>query len=306
MMRFCYKLNKYSISVANTSLDCLYIKAGLYLSGYFLGMEEGAVAALHTHSINSEQFMTGQRSTKVLNVLLLEDEPNILKYLEAIIREHPLVKTVYGTSDGHQAVQLAREKHPNIAFINIALSSKDTYTGLKVARLISAINPTIKLVFIADHSCYALSSFVLYPYEYVVKPINKVRIINTLTRLASYILPNDKHFNKIIIPCDNEIVFLDPAEILFFEKEGKKTIVHTRTGAYTFSQTLNDLSGSLPEGFFRTHKSFIVNTNNIKVLRATGSRSWQVVFEGYDQYALLSRYKYRKLQEELGLSSKSK
>lgn len=237
----------------------------------------------------------------MFNVLILEDEPYTLKFLEAIIGEHPLVKNVYGTGDGREAIQLAREKRPQIAFLDIVLSSEDAYTGLEVAGYISEINPGIRLVFISGYDRYALDSFAVHPYDYILKPVNKDRIFNALTSLANQVLPTDNYSHKIIIPCEDEMVFLDPAEVFFFEKQGKKTVAHTLKGLYTFSQNLNDLSGSLPGEFFRTHKSFIVNANNIQALRETSSRSWEIVFAGYDKRALLSRYKYREMQERLRL-----
>ncbi|NLV20722.1 MAG: response regulator transcription factor [Syntrophomonadaceae bacterium] len=235
----------------------------------------------------------------MFNVLILEDEPYTLNYLEAIIGEHPLVNKVYGTGDGRQAVQLARKKQPTIAFLDIVLSSEDPFNGLEVAHYISEINPATKIVFISGYGRYVLDSFAVHPYDYILKPVNKDRIFNTLTKLANQVLPKDKYFHKIIISCKDETVFLDSAEIFFFEKEGKKTVAHTSQGVYTFSRSLNDLNDSLPEEFLRTHKSFIVNVNNIKALQVTGSRSWEVVFEDYDKRALLSRYKYREVQEGL-------
>jgi len=239
----------------------------------------------------------------MLHVLILEDETYTLRYLQAIVSEHPLVKSVSTASFGRDAVQLAQEQRPNVAFLDIELSPEDGYTGLEVANYITELSPATRIVFITGYSKYALDSFAVHPFDYVLKPVKKDRIFDVLNGLAKehgqqyQIRPK-----RIVVQCGQEMIFLAPAEIFFFEKQGKKTFVHTRNGVYELGKSLNTLSESLSKEFVRTHKSFIVNINRIRKVKELGNRSWEITFQGYDQPALLSRYKYEEYKDLFAIS----
>jgi two-component system LytT family response regulator len=234
----------------------------------------------------------------MFNVLILEDEHYTLRYLHAIISEHSLVRSVSAASTGRDAVQLAQKQQPNVAFLDIELSPQDSYTGLEVAKHIASISPATRFVFITGYSKYALESFVVHPFDYVLKPVKKDRVFDVLNELAKEPeLQNRNRPKRIVVQSKQEMIFLIPSEIFFFEKQDKKTLVHTRNGVYELARNLNAFSDFLPKEFVRTHKSFIVNINRIRKVKDLGNRSWEIIFQGYDKPALLSRNKYQEHKE---------
>ncbi len=241
----------------------------------------------------------------MLNVLILEDEAYTLRYFQAIVSEHPLVAKVTGTRVGRDAVQLAQKHLPDVALLDIELAPEDDYTGLEVATYIARVSPATKFVFVTGYAKYALDSFTVHPYDYVLKPICKNRIFDVLTELARQTDQTSQNRPKrIIVQNAQEKMYLAPSEIFFFEKQGRKTLVHTQNGIYELAQSLNTTGKSLPPDFLRTHKSFIININKIKRLRNLGNRAWEVYFHGYDKSALLSRYKYEEYKELFSSSIK--
>ena len=52
----------------------------------------------------------------MLKVLVLEDEHYTLRFLEKLIAEHPKVEQVVGTSLSQDAIRMASEIAPDIAF----------------------------------------------------------------------------------------------------------------------------------------------------------------------------------------------
>ena len=239
----------------------------------------------------------------MLNVLILEDETYTLRYLQAIITEHPLVRSVLGASVGRDAVQLAQEQHPNVAFLDIELSPEENYTGLEIANYIAKISPATRFVFITGYSKYALESFAVHPFDYLLKPVKKDKIFEVLNELAKEYGPQSQSRpNRIVVQSGQEMVFLAPSEIFFFEKQGKKAFVHTRSGVYELGRSLNALADFLSKEFVRTHKSFIVNIHRIRKIKDLGNRSWEITFQGYDKPALLSRYKYEEYKDLFSIS----
>ena len=235
----------------------------------------------------------------MLDVLILEDEVYTLRYLQTIVSEHPMVKSVFGAGNGRDAVQLAREQQPDVALLDIELSPEDDYTGLEVAGIIAEISPATRFVFVTGYTQYALDSFAVHPYDYILKPITKDKVFDTLYGVArEYKQQSQSRPKRIVVQSGRqELVFLVPSEIFFFERQGKTTLVHTRNGVYELARSLSNLTESLPKEFLRTHKSYIVNINRIRKVRNIGNRSWEIIFQGYDKPALMSRYKYEEYKE---------
>ncbi len=76
---------------------------------------------------------------------------------------------------------------------------------------------------------------------------------------------SNKLINKVAVWKENAIVLLDSSTILYFTTSDKKVIVHTRDNTYESSSSLEDLEQRLySRGFFRSHKSFIVNMDYVE------------------------------------------
>lgn len=69
-------------------------------------------------------------------------------------------------------------------------------------------------------------------------------------------------------------------QIYYFEAMEKKVYVCTGADEYGFYGTLESLEESLPEGFLRCHRSFIVNTN--KIIRVALSQSTIFLKDDYE------------------------
>ena len=92
----------------------------------------------------------------------------------------------------------------------------------------------------------------------------------------------------IVVKHGNRSQVLRGSSITYVESRGRIQIVHTCDGgSRVMSKTMNELEGTLCSGFFRIHRSFLVNMDFIDVFERT-----QVKLR--DGSALLmSKYKYR-------------
>lgn len=237
----------------------------------------------------------------MLKILILEDEDYTLRFLKKLISQHPLVNQVLASSSGNEAIKLAGEHLPDIAFLDIELSPEEGFNGIDVAQTIQKVSPKTKFVFLTGYSSYAVESFSVHPYDYILKPIKQDRVINTLSVLAgetesdSISKPSSE---QMIIKNGTGVIFINYTDIFFIEKQGKKAFIHSSNGIWETTCSLNELEDILNIQFLRVHKSFIVNMNKISRVIDTGSQSFEIYFNDYNKTALMSRNKFREHQEK--------
>jgi len=146
-------------------------------------------------------------------ILILEDDKNILQFLENLVSDHPLVNMVIGVTNSNDAVQKAIDEQPDIALFDVELAPEDNLNGIRTAEIISAVSPETKLVFITAHDKYALQSFVVHPYDYITKPINENRLLKTITKLLTHKSSVSPVSSKIRFRVQNSVIFVDTDHI---------------------------------------------------------------------------------------------
>lgn len=238
----------------------------------------------------------------MLRILLLEDENYTRKFIKKLITESSIDFEIFDIAKGEEAVAIAKEHRPHIALLDIELGENEGLNGLEVAKLIRNISPETKFVFITGYSKYALDSFSVHPYDYILKPIDIEKVINTLNTLGKMIISeggNLAYPDKIIIRNKNETLFIPLEEIIFIETQYRGTIIHCENEIYSSSQILVNMEKQLNEHFIKTHKSFIVNKNKIRRIKQIADRSYEIELVGTDKTALMSRYKFEELKDHL-------
>ncbi|HBQ25840.1 MAG TPA: DNA-binding response regulator [Syntrophomonas sp.] len=234
----------------------------------------------------------------MLSVLIVEDDMYTQRFMEKLIVSHPLVGKVFPASEGGQAILIAGEFEIDIAFLDIELSPNNSCNGIEVAKSLKAIQPNITIIFVTGYTHYALDCYSVHPYDYVVKPINKSKIMDILTEVKS-LKKNPpvkvaEYKKSMAIKIENKLVYITFEEIFFIEKIGKESYIHTSNEVLTSNYGLIELVKILPGYFERTHKSYIVNMHKIRSIENLGNKSFVVHFAGYDMAACLSRYEYEK------------
>lgn len=231
-----------------------------------------------------------------MKILLLEDEENTREFFIKMLKEIPQVKEVMATADGNEAINLALHRKPNLILIDIELDGQDI-NGLKVAKSILENNQEVFLVFITGYTKYALESFSVHPYDYILKPVNKNRMQNLIKEISIKI--EKFNFKPLIITYADKIYQIDPSEVIFIEKENNISYLHTTRGIFRSYYTLQELQDLLGSTMFRSHKSYLVNYEYIDTVKVNPNRTYQVNFKDYQPIAMMSRQGYREYRSRV-------
>lgn len=199
----------------------------------------------------------------MLNFVICDDNSNILQKLsvtlENIFTKYNYDGVVsYQTSDVDNLLQYIDKNKIDVLFLDINLKSKTT--GLEVAEIVRKKNKNIYLIFMTGHLEYAMLAYKFKTFDYIAKPFTVERLEDTIVRLFDDIQGLPARYIKI----DNKNTILDENEVEYIKKDGMKVVFHTVFREYEAYSSFNKLESSLPSNFFRCHKSYVINLNNIK------------------------------------------
>lgn len=235
-----------------------------------------------------------------IRTIMVDDESGVLLLLGSILSELEGALVVGTAENAFDAMKLVKEKKPNLAFLDIELPDM---RGIELAKNMRETKPDLAIVFVTAHQEYSLDAFKLFASDYILKPIDKERVKTTFRRIQQTLkTPEKDNLNsqpptfRISINLGKERVFVKLGEIYYIEKSGRNTVINAVNGKFKTRQTLIELEQCLGPSFFRSHKSYIINTDRIeRIVTYPNSSYYEINFENYKDIALLSRDRIHEL-----------
>ncbi len=229
--------------------------------------------------------------------LLAEDEPMLRAQLKAKLHEvWPELSIVAEAGNGDEALRLAQEHDPDIAFLDIRMPEK---SGIDVAR---ELDGRCHIVFVTAYDDYAVAAFDEGAVDYVLKPVTAERLARVAQRLRTRLAAAPMDLSAVIArlagqqaatplkwiraSLGNAMRLIAVEEVLYFQAQDKYTLVATRDGDALIRKPIKELYDELdPDAFWQIHRGTIVNLRAI----ASVARDWR------DQPVILLRDRAEKL-----------
>lgn len=204
--------------------------------------------------------------TDVVKVLVVDDELAVGLFLKSILERVPGVEVAEVITDSLEAVQQVNHHKAQVVFLDIDMPGLN---GLDLACKLREEDQDLCLVFATAHPDHALEAFEIYSFDYILKPFNEERIIKTMHRIKNrFSQPDYLEDDLIIFEAEGRQIILRPKEIAFIESRDHKTRVRTQHyHDLVINQDLQSLEERLTSrGFFRCHRSYLVNTSYITMI----------------------------------------
>ncbi|MBS2772054.1 response regulator [Anoxybacillus rupiensis] len=115
-----------------------------------------------------------------MRVILVDDEPLILDRFAKLITGNEGIQLVGKFSDPRQAFEAIVQKQPDVVFLDVEMPELN---GIEMAEKIQAVLPRTKVVFVTAYREYAVEAFELNAVDYLVKPVQRERLNETIRRL---------------------------------------------------------------------------------------------------------------------------
>lgn len=143
----------------------------------------------------------------------------------------------------------------DIVFLDIIMPGMD---GMRAARIFRRKALDKILVFISSSREYVFDAYDVEAFQYLLKPFDDRKLQSVLQRAVRRIEDRPREFIIVSRERQQRKVFLD--DIRYFEIQGRIVTVHGADGVFTYYQQIGSLEKELQgKGFFRCHKSFLVN-----------------------------------------------
>ncbi|APO43029.1 histidine kinase [Paenibacillus xylanexedens] len=149
-----------------------------------------------------------------MKVILVDDERLALIGLQkSLEKEVSGIEIIATYMNPTEAVAGIVEHRPDVVFLDIHMPEMD---GMDLGRQIQAATPGIEIIFVTSYDQYAVHAFELQALDYVMKPIQKDRLKQTVSRVREKLSvkreQRSKDTNVPLILCFNQIQFKLPGK----------------------------------------------------------------------------------------------
>ena len=218
----------------------------------------------------------------VIKAIIVDDEQRARNVLSNLIKRCDLdIDILAQCSCLEDAVAKIKELQPDVVFLDVQMPN---YAGYEIANFFEEMN--FDIIFVTAFDEYAIKAFELSAIDYLVKPIDRKRLIEAVDKLQNkiekqkkiedyQILLNsikEKEFKQIILPELGNRRIIAIHTIIAIEADGSYSKIYTTENkSVTTSKNLKYFENLLPEDttFFRSHRTWIINLKYIEVINKT-------------------------------------
>jgi DNA-binding LytR/AlgR family response regulator len=213
----------------------------------------------------------------IMTAILAEDEPLLRDELrEALAALWPELKILAETGDGVSTLRAIQAQKPDVVFLDINMPQLN---GLEVAK---AVRDTTTVVFLTAYNEHALEAFELGAVDYLVKPLQRGRLLTTIGRLQARgasdrkavpeavfemiaAKPERKYLRWIQASVGASLRLITIDEVHYFQSDAKYTRVVTGHSEALIRRPIKELVDELnPDDFLQVSRGAIVNLRRIE------------------------------------------
>lgn len=113
-------------------------------------------------------------------LIIVEDEQDILTGFIHIVSDTLPDAQVYGFQTGKESLEFVEANRVDVAFLDVELFGE---SGIDLAGKLSAVNPTINVIFLTGHSEYTFDALQIHCSGYLMKPLTPEKLLSEMEHL---------------------------------------------------------------------------------------------------------------------------
>jgi two-component system, LytTR family, response regulator LytT len=251
-----------------------------------------------------------------ISALVVDDEQLAREELSFLLKDFLEVEILQSATNGLEAVKLIERLEPDLVFLDVQMPGLDGLGVIAKVRDSGATLPHFILTTAFDQ--YAVEAFRLEALDYLLKPIEKERLAETLARakriiedkqqaqekaadaaVAAAPAKSSAQRTKLLVRANNRNLIVDAQDLIYATiDDGMITVVTSNFEGQSNYRTIEELQSNLdPNLFWRVHRSFLVNINKIREVIPWFKSSFQLRMDDKKQTEIpVSRIQTRRLR----------
>jgi two-component system LytT family response regulator len=207
----------------------------------------------------------------MIRVVIIDDEPKAITSLAWELQNSGKSVEIVGKFiEGESALKELINLQPDCIFLDIEMPGLDGFKFLE-----HFPNRKFEVIFVTAHAEHAIQAIRERAFDYLLKPVDRSDLESLLDRVNDNLLKESINLatvnssinrEKIAINMDDQLILLDPDEVIYCESEGSYSYIHTMNGGkFLVSKRLKLLDNLFSKfRFYRIHHSFLINLEKVK------------------------------------------
>lgn len=199
----------------------------------------------------------------MLKIAICDDSQEFIAQIASLIQQwssHASATIINSFENGNDLIRAHSSDPFHIIFLDVVMPG---INGIETARFIRETDSNVKIVFLTASRAYAFDSYSVKANNYLLKPIQQTALNQCLDELSAEL---DQKKNHLVLRTSSAIHRVELENIEYLEAQNKHVLFMLTDGRvlesidplYTYEPKL-----PLSEGFFKCHRSYIVNLMQI-------------------------------------------
>lgn len=230
-----------------------------------------------------------------MKALIIDDERLARKELTSLLEDCKDVQIVGEAINVDDAYEKIRELQPDLLFLDIQMPGK---TGFELLEMLDSVP---QVIFTTAYDEYALQAFDVNALDYLLKPIQKERLEESIKKLANIQSSTPEPTtddgarklginDQVFVKDGERCWFVRLSEVKLFESEGNYIKVYFEGNRPMIHKSLNALDEKLDDRtFFRASRKHIINLSWIEKIEPWFNGGLMVQLKGGDSVEVSRR-----------------
>ena len=236
-----------------------------------------------------------------IKCVIVDDEELARQLLAEYLGEYSNIEIVAECGTGREAIREIDELQADLVFLDVQMPGIDGFDVLE------NIESDPFIIFCTAYDKYAIKAFEKNTIDYLLKPLDKTRFDQAISRATERISNNESNFmhiledlntkdtpgfsNNLFVQKSEKLINLPVQNIVHLEASKDYTIISTKSEQFVSSTGISKLEEKLdPEIFIRIHRSTIINLHKLTEIEKFGSGNLAAHMENGKTFTISRSY----------------
>ena len=205
-----------------------------------------------------------------MKIGICDDERCFIESVRHLVEEwaekHNIFVSIYEFTNGDDLIEEHQKKQMDLIILDVIMP---LFNGIETAKELRIKDQKVPIIFLTSSREYAVDSYDVHAFYYLMKPVKKELFLKVMDDfLANHEEKKETFFAKI--PGGSCNITID--ETVCLEAQNKQVIVYLANGTQiSIRELFSDCAEvfTMEKGFFRCHRSYIVNMKYIEQFTKT-------------------------------------